>query len=57
MVDSKKLLAQVKALPNWLSIALDSAYKSRWKAKKKGDSRALASADRNIARLRSKAGL
>lgn len=51
------LLEAVKPVSTWLGIALDSAYKEIWKAKRKGDKPRLARAERNLARLRAKAKL
>lgn len=50
-------LSGIVPVPNWLDRQLNYAYKQRYKARLRGDQRRLEWADREISRLRAKAGL
>lgn len=52
--DSSKTLAGVKPVANWLDARLNYAYKSLYKAKKKGDQKAIAAAQSRLDALRAK---
>lgn len=51
------LLGGIKPLPTWLCARLNYAYKQQFKAMKTKDQRRLAWAQREIAKLREKAGI
>lgn len=52
--DSAHILATVKPVPNWLDARLNTSYKDVYKAKLKGNSQALAKAERELARWQRK---